>query len=99
MDKSDYIARMQKTIQQLHNCDAVWHPSVLAHQILQGRITWEGDVEVFELTGHPEAKRCYGWSNGESEEFITILESPPVQSPQDAVKVFTGTHQVIRHTN
>jgi hypothetical protein len=36
---------------------------------------------------HPKAKRCYGWTYGEPEEFITILELPPINSPQNAVKV------------
>jgi hypothetical protein len=53
----------------------------------EGKTVWRGDVECFDLTGHPKAERCYGWSFGEPEEFITILELPPVQSPQDAVKV------------
>jgi hypothetical protein len=35
---------------------------------------------------HPKAKRCYGWSYGEPEEFITILELPPVDSVAAAVK-------------
>ena len=41
---------------------------------------------MFSLFGHPKAKFCYGWSNGEPEEFITVLELPPVDSPQAAVK-------------
>jgi hypothetical protein len=44
-------------------------------------------LEVFDLTGHPKAKRCYAWSYGEPEEIITILELPPVDSPESAVKV------------
>lgn len=31
--------------------------------------------------------RSYGWSYGEPEQFITILELPPVDSPESAVKV------------
>ena len=45
------------------------------------------------MAGHPKAKRCYGWSYGEPEQFITILELPPVKSAQDAVKVGVA-HQV-----
>jgi len=48
---------------------------------------WQGDVEIFDPNGHPKAKRWYGWSYGRPEEFITILELPPVNSPQSAVKV------------
>jgi hypothetical protein len=36
---------------------------------------------------HPKAKRCYGWMYGELEEFISILELPPVTDAQSAVKV------------
>ncbi|HTD66537.1 MAG TPA: hypothetical protein VK846_08420 [Candidatus Limnocylindria bacterium] len=57
------------------------------HEVFQGQTAWKGDVEVFDLAGHPKAKRCYGWSYGEPEEFITILELPPVDSPESAVKV------------
>ena len=48
---------------------------------------------MFSLFGHPKAKFCYGWSYGEPEEFITILELPPVDSLQAAVKVGV-TYQV-----
>jgi hypothetical protein len=48
---------------------------------------WRGNVEVFELTDHPTAKRCYGWTYGEPEEFITVLELPPVTDAPSAVKV------------
>lgn len=87
MNKQDYIARLQTTIQHLHNCAAVWRSSVPVHEVFQGKTVWQGDVEVFDLTGHPKAKRCYGWTYGEPEEFITILELPPVDSAPAAVKV------------
>src|SRR6266700_4031666 len=54
--------------------------TVVVHEVFQGKTVWRGDVEVFDLSGHPKAKRCYGWSYGEPEEFITILELPPVDS-------------------
>jgi hypothetical protein len=87
VNKADYIARLQTTIQHLHNCGAVHRETVPVHEVFHGKTVWRGDVEVFDLTGHPKAKRCYGWSYGEPEEFITILELPPVDSAQDAVKV------------
>jgi hypothetical protein len=51
------------------------------------QVAWDGDVEVFNLIGHPKAKRAYGWSYGEPEQFITIQELPAVGSADDAVKV------------
>jgi len=60
------------------------------HEVFQGRTVWQGEVEVFDLTGRPKAKRAYGWShregkNDEGERFVAVLEIPPVVSPVTAV--------------
>jgi len=65
---------------------------VPVHEVFRGQTVWRGDVEVFDLTGHPKAKRCHAWShregpNDQGERFVTVLELPPVDSPQSAVKV------------
>lgn len=86
-NKADYIARLQVAIMQLHNCSATWRESFFVAEYFKGKTVWEGDVEVFDLAGHPKAKRCYGWTHGEPEEFMTILELPPVTDAQSAVKV------------
>jgi hypothetical protein len=51
-----------------------------------------GRREVFDLTGHPKAKRCYAWShldgaNDERTRFVAVLEIPPVDSAVSAVRV------------
>lgn len=86
-NKRDYLDRLQTTIQHLHKCGAVHRATMPVREVFKGETIWNGDVEVFDLTGHPKAKRCYGWTYGEPEEFITILELPPVDSPESAVKV------------
>jgi hypothetical protein len=48
-------------------------------------------VEVFDLNGHPKAKRAYGWTHldgnqDERERFVAVLEIPPVESPVTAVR-------------
>jgi hypothetical protein len=50
---------------------------------------WEGTVEVFELVGHPQAKRAYAWTyrDGDQNKTIAVLGIPAVDSPQSAVKV------------
>jgi hypothetical protein len=57
------------------------------------KLTGKGVVEVFDLIGHAKAKRCYGWTYGEPEQFITVLEIPPVVDAQSAVKVGVA-HQI-----
>jgi hypothetical protein len=93
VNKQDYIARLQVTVSQLHNCGAVWRQSVSVHEVFKGKTLWQGDVEVFDLNGHPKAMRAYGWTYGEPEQIITILELPPVTDAQSAVKVGVS-HQI-----
>jgi hypothetical protein len=52
-------------------------------------VAWEGDVEVYELLCHPKAKRCYAWSyeDGGQIKTVAVLEIPPVDSAETAVKV------------
>jgi hypothetical protein len=88
---NDYIAQLQIAIQQLHNCGAVYVQTVSVHEKFQGLTVWQGEVEVFELTGHPKASRCYAWSHldgkhDDKTRFVTVLEIPPVESPETAVR-------------
>ena len=91
-NKKDYIARVQVALMQLHDCGATWSKTVPVHEVFQGKTVWQGDVEVFDLTGHPKAKRAYAWSHldGKHDErtrFVAVLEIPPVESAVTAVRV------------
>ena len=91
-NKQDYLARVQVAVSQLHNCDATYVRTVPVHEVFRGETVWEGDVEVFDLHGHPNAKRAYAWShldgaNDERTRFVTVLEIPPVVSAETAVRV------------
>jgi hypothetical protein len=75
----------------LHKADSKWVESVPVHEVFRGQTVWKGEVEVFDLTGHPRAKRCYGWSHptgkdDKDEWFVTVLEIAPVKSPETTVK-------------
>jgi hypothetical protein len=83
----EYIERLKMTVEHLHECSARHLGTERVTEAFNGATLWSGDVESFELTGHTKAARCYGWSQGEPEEFITILEMPPIKSAHDAVKV------------
>jgi len=90
-NKQDYIAKLQVAVSQLHNCEAHWLRTVPVHEVFKGKTVWQGDVEVFGITGHPKAIRCYAWSHldGSSDEktrFVTVLEIPPVKSAETAVQ-------------
>jgi hypothetical protein len=90
-NKQDYIARLQVAVSQLHNCGATFVKTVPVHEVFRGQTVWQGEVEVFDLTGHAKAKRAYAWSHREGkddqgERFVAVLEIPPVVSPVTAVR-------------
>ena len=89
MNRQDYLARLQAAIQQWHNCGAVYRMTIPVHEVVGGETVWKGEVEVFNLTGHPKAKRAYAWSQRDGandEDLVTMLEIAPVVSPITAVR-------------
>lgn len=91
MEKSEYRERVKLAVEHLHNCRAQWAGTAPVHEVFKGQTIWQGNVEIYDLTGHPKAKRCYAWAhregpNDEGERFVTNLELPPVDSPQSAVR-------------
>ncbi|MGD0614944.1 MAG: hypothetical protein ABSA69_05815 [Verrucomicrobiota bacterium] len=91
-NKQDYLARLKLAVEHLHKCGAVHSETVPVHEVFREETVWEGDIEVFDLTGHPKAKRAYAWSHptgkdDKDERFVAVLEIPPVVSPETAVRV------------
>jgi hypothetical protein len=89
---NDYIERLKQVIFHLHKADSTRVESVPVPEVFQGRVIWEGPVEVFTLHNHLKTKRCYDWSHvagklDDDERFVAVLELPPVVSPQTAVNV------------
>ena len=90
-NKLDYLALLQLTIQQKHNCVAVHRESVPVHEALDEQTIWKGEVEVFDVTGHAETDTCYAWSHagthkGVGVKLITVLGKRPVDSASMAVR-------------
>jgi len=87
----DYIPRLQQAIRDLHGCESSYLESVAVHETFQGKTVWQGEVQVFEIRGHPIAMRAYAWShktgqNDQHDRYVAVLELPPVDSPQTAVR-------------
>ena len=94
--KQGYIKRLVAVIKHLHGCEAKHFGTVPVHEVFRGQTVWQGDVQIFALTGHPKAKTAYGWSHRDGpqdkdERFVTVLGLPPVVSPETAVKAAVAT--------
>jgi hypothetical protein len=84
-----YIAELQDVIRKLHGVESRHLESVSVKEEFQGKMVWEGVVEVFELIGHPRASRLYAWShdaNGAKRRHVTVLHLAPIDSPEAAVR-------------
>ena len=89
--RMDYILQLKNAILNLHGCEAEYTETVPVVETFQGETVWQGDVEVFDIRGHPKAKRAYAWAHatGESDQarrYVAVLELPPVDSAETAVK-------------
>jgi hypothetical protein len=85
---SERIANIQKAVEKAAECPAKHLESVTVVEGYQGEMIWAGVVEIFALEGHAKAKRAYGWQigNGPDAKFTAVLEIPPVDSPNTAVR-------------
>ena len=89
--KGEGIEELKATLLNLHGVEAEHVETVPVSESFQGETVWEGEVEVFDIKGHPKAKRAYAWGHvtGDDDQgrrYVTVLELPPVTSPHTAVK-------------
>jgi hypothetical protein len=87
----EHIADLRNVIHRLHGGKASHVESVPVKETHNGQTVWDGVVEVFDLTGHPQANRIYAWAHdtdnpANPKQYFTVLHIPPVVSPQTAVK-------------
>ena len=87
----DYLDELKAKIRLLHGCEATHFETVHSTEAFHGKIIWTGDVEVFYLSGHAKAKRCYAWGYPNEKQpdkldVVAVLEIPPVVSPETAVR-------------
>ena len=83
-----YIEELKGVIRKLHRAEARHVQSVPIKEVFQGKTIWDGVVEVFDLIGHPKAKRVYAWAHetdGAKKRHVTVLHVGPVDTPKAAV--------------
>ncbi|MGH9421837.1 MAG: hypothetical protein ACRD3J_17805 [Thermoanaerobaculia bacterium] len=86
-----YLEELRDVIRHLHGADATHVETVPVTEVFRGKTVWEGDVEVFELHGHPTASRVYAWAHATDDpdrprRHVTVLHSHPIESARQAVQ-------------
>jgi hypothetical protein len=87
---SSYISNLQGAIRRLHGLEAVHVRTVPLTEQFEGKILWQGEVETFNVSGHPQALRCFAWAYEDDDgkqQYTAVLELPPVNSERSAVRV------------
>jgi hypothetical protein len=81
---------LKKAIESQHGGTASFAQSVPVREAHEGQTVWQGVVHVFELEGHPKAKRAYAWSSpiegSTKRRFFAVLHMGGIKSPTDAVR-------------
>jgi len=83
------IPALLDAIRHMHGCEARWGETVPVHETHEGRTVWDGEVQVFDLVGHPKAKRACAWSyatDGTKRKFVAVLGLGPVVDARTAVQ-------------
>ena len=94
---NERIEKLKTAIETMHHCTAQHVDSTPVFEAFHGEVIWEGVVDTFALTGHPKAKRCHAWpfkNDAGETKYATVLEIPPVISPETAVKVAIASGQI-----
>lgn len=81
---------LKKVVESLHNCCASHIEDVIVIEKFGADTVWEGVVAVFAIRGHDKADKAYAWSSpidgSEKRRFYAVLNIPPVDSPEKAVR-------------
>jgi hypothetical protein len=90
------ISDLHDAVRKMHGCDSTFVGLVPVREEFRGETVWDGVVAVFDLIGHPAAKRAYAWSmyvpaptfllGADQRRFIVLLHAGRVDSPVAAVR-------------
>src|SRR5690349_14921446 len=82
---------LREAVEKQHGGRASFVAAVPVRSECGGALPWVGVVYVYDLDGHPDAKRAYAWSYAGHgplglKHFVAVLHTGLVQSPSDAVR-------------
>jgi hypothetical protein len=87
--QTEYLVELQKVIERKYHCSATHRETVLVEEKAGGtESVWGGFVEIFDLSGHEEAKVCYAWQHVHTGRIrtFTVLGSGVIDSPNRAIQ-------------
>ncbi len=81
---------LKRVIESQHGGSATFTRSVRVLPAKNKQGDWDGVVHLFDLKGHPKAKRAYAWSSpilgSTKPRYFAVLHMGQVAGPVDAVR-------------
>ena len=86
--KSEYLENLRQAVSALHGCDCSHSGTSTVIEFFEGKKVFEGPIETFTLSGHPQASLAFAWAfhNGTEPQYVAVLNVPPINDPGDAVR-------------
>jgi hypothetical protein len=82
--------QLKRVIEAQHGAKSTFVKSVRVHRPSGKKIDWDGVVHVFDLNGHPKAKRAFAWSSpilgSPASRFFAVLQTGQIATPFQAVR-------------
>ncbi len=91
------LETLTRAVSAMEGCPCSHAGTSKVHEQMDGQTVWNGDVETFDLHGHPKAKRAFAWAYRDDQgetQFISLLEQPPVVSPRAAVQIAIASRRI-----
>ncbi len=86
------ISAYAEAVRGLHGVGAEHRETVRVVEMFRDEPVWEGDVHVFDVTGHGTASTAYAWHVPKADDdgvtFVAVLHEGAVDSPQNAVRAW-----------
>lgn len=91
------VDQLKLVIDSQHVCKSTFIQTVCVSKWNGHPNSWDGLVHVFNVTGHPVARRAYAWASpiagSGAPRYFAVLHQGRVRSPADAVKAAVSAIQ------
>jgi hypothetical protein len=84
------IDLLSQVIETQHGAKSVFHQSVRVAKWNGSASSWDGMVHVFNISGHPTARRAFAWSSpvagSQGLRYFAVLQGGRIKTPSDAAR-------------
>ena len=84
-----YIQLLRHAIRATFHCNSVHLETFEVVEVFEGKVVWEGNVELFKLYNPHYGQGGFAWGFFDDKgqwEATVVLQKPPIRTAEDAVR-------------